>query len=143
MNDGVDSFNITVDTNTSNTDATPRTRRSRAGPFDMVFVVGPLTSSGDEAGLSPILAGETPPAVPVYFFDAGESSSLSAKLEEHSCKPNVVLHIFRTMKTTVKIVYLVRTGSAFWVKLRSSVGDLGPPARKKKEVYPVAGRRRK
>ncbi|CAM9986063.1 unnamed protein product, partial [Ectocarpus sp. 4 AP-2014] len=61
--------------------------KSGAGPFDMVFAVGPLTSpdsgGGDEAALSPVLAGETPPAVPVYFFEAGGSESLSAKLEEH------------------------------------------------------------
>lgn len=62
----------------------------------MVFAVGPLTSpatsngvgglESEEAALSPILAGETPPAVPLYFFEAGGSESLAAKLEENSCE---------------------------------------------------------
>lgn len=61
-------------------------RRSAAGPFDMVFCVGPLTMSGREAELSPILSGKTPPAVPVYFFEPGESADLAAKLRDHPCK---------------------------------------------------------
>lgn len=64
------------------------------GPFDMVFAVGPLTSpaagggggADEEAALSPILAGETPPAVPLYFFEAGGSKSLAAMLEEDPCE---------------------------------------------------------
>lgn len=64
----------------------------------MVFAVGPLTPAvaaaaagggggeDEEAALSPVLAGETPPAVPLYFFEAGGSESLSAKLEEDSCE---------------------------------------------------------
>lgn len=60
----------------------------------MVFAVGPLTSppaggggtddDEEEASLSPILAGETPPAVPLYFFEPGGSETLSAKLKEDS-----------------------------------------------------------
>lgn len=61
-------------------------RRSGAGPFDVVLAVGPLTSAGGEVDLAPILAGETPPAVPIYFFEPGESASLQAKLEEHPCE---------------------------------------------------------
>ncbi len=67
--------------------------RSGVGPFDMVFAVGPLTSpaaggggADEEAALSPILAGETPPAVPLYFFEAGGSESLAAMLQEDSCE---------------------------------------------------------
>lgn len=52
----------------------------------MVFAVGPLTSTGDDAQLSPVLDGEKPPAVPVYFYEPGGSEKLAAKLEEHPCK---------------------------------------------------------
>lgn len=52
----------------------------------MVFVVGPLTSSGNEAELAPILEGKTPPAVPVYFFEPGGSESLRNALEELPCE---------------------------------------------------------
>lgn len=60
--------------------------RSKAGPFDMVFCVGPLTSATREAELASVLDGKTPPVVPVYFFEPGESASLAAKLEEHPCE---------------------------------------------------------
>lgn len=70
--------------------------RSGAGPFDMVFAVGALTSPGGEAELAPILKGKTPPAVPVYFFEPGPSESLASKLEENTCKSSQVKRVQRT-----------------------------------------------
>lgn len=56
----------------------------------MVFVVGPLSSTGNDAQLSPVLEGKTPPAVPVYFYEPGGSEKLAAKLEEHPCERQLV-----------------------------------------------------
>ncbi|CAM9607667.1 unnamed protein product [Scytosiphon promiscuus] len=83
--------------------------KSGAGPFDIVFAVGPLTSpdgGGEgEAALSPVLAGETPPAVPVYFFEAGGSASLGAKLEEHDSEvQEVASNLFYLGRGGIKTV---------------------------------------
>lgn len=66
--------------------------RSGAGPFDMVFCVGPLTSATREAELASVLEGRAPPIVPIYFFEPGPSESLAAKLEEHPCEEGGIVH---------------------------------------------------
>lgn len=52
----------------------------------MVLCAGPLTSAVREAEVNAVLSGRTPPAVPIYFFEPGESASLAAKLVEHPCE---------------------------------------------------------
>lgn len=84
----------------------------------MVFAVGPLTSpdgGGEgEAAMSAVLAGETPPAVPVYFFEPGGSASLGAKLEEHACEPMTNVFLISISRFSSRSLMCLFLGPFVW-----------------------------